>query len=179
MKAKRDLLHRKIPNELKSRACCKKAQVWSLDFITSVVIFLIVLVPLFFVWSYVNIQNQQQMLFDEVETLALSVSDSLIRTKGSPEGWDITNVRQIGLASEENVLNATKVSYFLTMGSTDYNRTRALLTYGYDFFFNLTDMNGTSLGIVGNKPENRMVVPIERYCLLNERIVKLEFAVIV
>jgi len=157
----------------------KKGQIWSLDFITSVVIFLVVLMPLFFVWSYVNIQNQQQLLFDEVESLVLYVSDSLIRTKGSPEGWNTANVEIIGLASGENVLNATKVSYLLSMGNDEYNRTRTLLAGGYDFFFGLTDINGTSLGTIGNKPESRMVVPIERYCLLNGRIVKLEFAIVI
>jgi hypothetical protein len=156
-----------------------KGQVWSLDFITSIVAFLIVLIPLFFIWSYVNIQNQQQIIFDDVETSTLSISDSLIRTKGSPEGWNTTNVKIIGLASEENVLNSTKVSYFFTMGNTEYNRTRTVLTGSYDFFFNLTDINGTVHGIIGNKPVDRMTVPIERYCLYNERITKLEFVLIV
>lgn len=157
----------------------RKAQVWSLDFITSVVIFLVVLIPLFFIWNYVNIQNQQQILFDEVETLTLSISDSLIRTEGFPKGWNNTSVNIIGLSLEENTLNTTKVSYFLTMGNNEYNRTRTILTGGYDFFFNLTDINGSSYGIIGSKPQDRMMVPIERYCLYNERIAKLEFALIV
>ncbi|MCK4532020.1 MAG: hypothetical protein KAT94_04065, partial [Candidatus Aenigmarchaeota archaeon] len=89
-----------------------KGQVWSLDFITSVLVFLVVLIPLFFVWNYVNIQNQQQILFDEVEILTLSISDSLIRTEGLPEDWNTSDVSTIGLSSEENVLNVTKVSYF-------------------------------------------------------------------
>ena len=154
-------------------------QVWSLDFITSVLVFLVVLIPLFFVWNYVNIQNQQQILFDEVETLTLSISDSLIRTKGLPEDWNTSDVSSIGLSSEENVLNVTKVSYFLTMGNSEYNRTRAILTGGYDFFFNLTDINGTAHGTIGSKPQDRMTIPIERYCLYDERIAKLEFALIV
>jgi len=156
-----------------------KGQIWSLDFITSIVIFLAVLIPLFFVWSYVNMQNQSQILFNEVESLTLSVSDSLIRTKGSPEGWDNASVESIGLASEENILNSTKVSSFLFMGNNEYNRTRAILTGGYEFFFNLTDINGTSIGSIGSKPGNRMYVPIERYCLHNGRIAKLEFALVV
>jgi hypothetical protein len=157
----------------------RKGQIWSLDFITSVIIFLIVLIPLLFVWTYVNIQNQQQILFDEVETLTLFISDSLIRTEGYPEGWDTVNVEQIGLASEENALNATKVSYFISMGNSEYNRTRTILTGGYDFFFNMTDINGTSIGLIGSKPADRMTVPIERYCMHNERIVKIELALIV
>ena len=157
----------------------KTGQVWSLDFIVSVVIFLTALMPLLFVWEYVNAQNQQQMLFDETEGIALSASDALLRTKGLPENWNTADVSVIGLASEENVLNATKVSYLLAMGSSDYNRTRVILTGGYDFFLNITDLNGTSYGVIGSKPADRMVIPVERYCLYNERITKLEFAIIV
>jgi hypothetical protein len=156
----------------------KKGQVWSLDMITSIVIFLLVLIPLFFIWTYINMQNQQQIFFDEAENLALSVSDALIRTKGLPEYWDESDVNVIGLASEENVLNATKVSYLISMAGSDYNRTRTLLTGGYDFFFNLTDLNGTSYGTAGSKPMDKMLIPVERYCLYNERIVKLEFVLV-
>ncbi len=173
------MLRRTGGNILRCNTLNKKGQVWSLDFITSVLVFLVVLIPLFFVWNYVNIQNQQQILFDEVEILTLSISDSLIRTKGLPEDWNTSDVSSIGLSSEENVLNVTKVSYFLTMGNSEYNRTRAILTGGYDFFFNLTDINGTTYGTIGNKPQDRMTIPIERYSLYNERIAKLEFAIIV
>ncbi|MCK5022955.1 MAG: hypothetical protein KAS04_02170 [Candidatus Aenigmarchaeota archaeon] len=154
----------------------KKGQVWSLDFVTSVLIFLIVLIPLFFVWNHVNAENQQQRAFEDIEGMTLSLSDSIIRTKGYPEGWNNLSVTIIGLASEENVLNSTKVNYFLTMGNSNYNITRAILTGSYDFFFELRDINGTLIGTIGSKSGDRMVVPIERYCLLNERIVKMELA---
>ncbi len=156
----------------------KRGQVWSLDLITSIVIFLMVLMPLFFLWNYVNRQNDQQILFDEAENLALSVSDSLVRTRGIPEDWNTSSVNTIGLATEENVLDVAKVSYFLTMGGSEYNRTRTILTGGYDFFFNLTDLNGTNYGVVGSKPDDKTLVPVERYCLYNDRIAKLEFAII-
>lgn len=137
------------------------------------------LIPLFFVWSYVNTQNQQQIMFNQAETLALSVSDALVRTRGLPENWNLANVNVIGLASEENMLNATKVAYLFSMGSSDYNRTRAILTGGYDFFLNMTDINGTTYGIIGSKPDGSMIIPVERYCLCNERITKLEFAIVI
>ena len=84
----------------------------------------------------------------------------------------------IGLASDENVLNSTKVSYLFSMGTSDYNRTKAILTSGYDFFLNLTDINGTTHGTIGSKDASRTFVPIERYCIYNERITKLEFALL-
>ncbi len=174
-------LREKGRNKFKFRTGYKhrKGQIWSLDFVTSIVVFMVAFIPLFFIWTYVNTQSQQQILFDQVETLTLSISDSLIRTKGFPEGWNTSNVNLMGLASEENVLNSTKVSYFFAMGNSEYNRTKAILTGGYDFFFNLTDINGTEHGTIGNKQQNRMMVPVERYCLYNERITKLELALLV
>ena len=161
------------------RACHRKAQVWSLDFIVSIVLFLSVLGPLFFVWSYVNTQSQQQIFFERTETLALSISDVLVRSMGFPEGWNENDVNVIGLASDDNVLNSTKVSYLFSMGNSDYNKTKAILTGGYDFFLNLTDINGTVHGTIGAKESDRTFVPIERYCIYNERITKLEFALLV
>jgi len=152
----------------------QRGQVWSLDFVTSIVVFLVILMPLFFVWSYINAQSTQQIEFNSIESAALQISDSLVRTQGIPGNWNISNVRVIGLVSDENILNSTKVSSFLSMGNSDYERTKSLLTGNYDFYFSLTDINGTSLGTIGNKSEKGNVVPVERYCLYNGRIVKLQ-----
>lgn len=149
-----------------------------MDFVASLVIFLLVLIPLLFVWNYINIQNMEQRTFDEIETLALKVSDSLIRTKGIPENWNSSNVNVIGLASEENVLNFAKVSEFIYMGNNEYTLTKNILIGKYDFFFSITDLNGTQYGTIGNKPADRTIVPVERYCMYNERIVKIELALI-
>ncbi|NIO23056.1 MAG: hypothetical protein GTN38_03465 [Candidatus Aenigmarchaeota archaeon] len=156
----------------------KKGQVWSLDFVTSLVIFTLVLIPLLFVWNYVNIQNMEQRTFDEIETLALSISDSLIRTKGVPENWNSSNVNVIGLAEGENVLSIPKVSEFLYMGNNEYDLTKNILVGRYDFFFSITDLNGTVYGTAGSKPADRTIVPVERYCLYNNRVVKIELALI-
>jgi uncharacterized protein (UPF0333 family) len=155
-----------------------RGQIWSLDFAISLFVFLLVLIPIFFVWAYINTQSQQQKVLEEMEHLALSISDMLIRTKGIPEDWNETNVKVIGLADEENVLSVTKVSYFVNMGINDYNRTKAILTGGYDFFFNLSDVEGTTYALIGNKSEGRMIVPIERYCIYNEKLAKIQFALV-
>ena len=150
-------------------------QVWSLDFVTSLVIFFLVIVPLFFVWNYVNFQNIEQRTMNEIEVLALTISDSLIRTKGIPENWDASYVEVIGLAEEENILNVTKVSNFISIGNSNYNVTKNVLVGKYDFFFSVTDINGTQYGKIGSKPPDKTVVPVERYCSYNGRMVKVEF----
>jgi len=175
---KRSRLRRIGRDKLVTETCCKRGQAWSMDFVTSLVIFFLVLIPLLFIWNYVNIQSAEQRTLDEIEMLALTVSDSLIRTKGVPENWNSSNVNVIGLAEEENILDPEKVSEFLSMGNNQYSLTKSILTGKYDFFFSITDLNGTVYGTIGNKPPDRTVVPVERYCQYKGRIVKLEFALI-
>lgn len=164
--------------QFKNREPYKKAQVWSLDFVASLVIFFMVFISVFFIWSYTNIQNMEQRTFDDMQVLALTISDSLVRTKGVPENWNSSNVNVIGLAEGENVLDPVKVSEFLSMGNNEYNLTKNILTGKYDFFFSITDLNGTLYGKIGSKPTDRTIVPVERYCLYNDRVVKVELALI-
>jgi hypothetical protein len=169
MKERGNSLRERGGNKFKGITANKKAQVWSMDFVASLVMFLLVLIPLLFVWNYMNIQNAEQRTFDEIETLALKVSDSLIRTKGIPENWNSSNVNVIGL---------TKVSEFIYMGNNEYTLTKNILVGTYDFFFSVTDLNGTSYGTIGSKSADKTIVPVERYCLYNERVVKMELALI-
>jgi len=64
------------------------------------------------------------------------------------------------------------------MGNSEYDLTKNILTGKYDFFFSITDLNGTSYGTIGSKPADKTVVPVERYCLYDDRIVKIELSLI-
>ena len=92
-----------------------KAQAWSFDFMASVVVFFMIISVLFFVWEYTTFQNEDQMLFNDMENNALTITDTIIRTRGFPEYWNESNVQIMGLASEENVLNETKILMFVQM----------------------------------------------------------------
>jgi hypothetical protein len=88
-----------------------------------------------------------QVNFNILQNDVMVISDSLLRVPGMPEDWNRTNVRVLGLASEENVLNQTKVHNFVSM---DYNKIRALLGIpNYDFYFQLTYSNDTIYEIEG------------------------------
>lgn len=159
-----------------------KAQVWSFDFMASVVVFFLVISTLFFVWQYATIQNEDQVMFNDMESSALTITDAIIRSKGSPEDWDDSSVRTIGLASEENVLNETKILTFIQM---DYNRIRSMLGIReYDFYFQVLHLNGTQARsggmdlVTGIDPalhESVVVVPVERYILFDHRVARLRF----
>lgn len=158
----------------------RQAQVWSLDFAMSMLIFLTAFFSLIFAWNYMSTDVIQTQQMREMQLKGLTISDSLIRTPGIPFEWNGTTVQVLGLALDENVLNATKVKYFVDMSDTDYDRLRGLMDIGqYDFYLEVLDLNGTVYGNTTTPidAESPTIVPIERYAMYNDRIVKLKLVI--
>ncbi len=160
-----------------------KAQVWSFDFMASVLVFFMILAVLFFAWEYTTFQNEDQIIFNDMENSALTLADSIIRTRGFPEYWNESNVQVLGLASEENVLNETKILMFVQM---DYDSAKRILGIpAYEFYFQLLRLNGTQARanstdlLTGLDPtefqNSTIIVPVERYILFESRVAKLRF----
>jgi hypothetical protein len=160
-----------------------RAQVWSFDFMASVIVFFVIIAILFFSWEYITFQNEDLITFNEMENNALSITDTLIRTPGFPEHWNETNVQIMGLASEENVLNETKILMFVQM---DYDYAKRILGIpAYEFYFRISYLNGTQARanntdlVIGLDPtlflNSTMVVPIDRKILFDTRVASLEF----
>lgn len=152
-----------------------KAQTWSLDFAASVVIFLTALILVMFALNYTLSQSRQQAEMSVMESAAMSASDSLVRQPGIPQGWNSTNVTTIGLASQENVLNETKLSEFVGM---DYNEIKRLLGIAnYEFYFEVRYPNGTLASLPGGSQITKgtypsdatIVIPVERHSLYMEK----------
>jgi len=151
-----------------------RAQVWSSDFVVSAIMFFTVLFLIIFVWNYTNAQGQERLTFNNIETLALKISDSIIRIPGLPEDWNSSNVRVIGLASSDNVLNETKVSNFVGMS---YTKARGLMSVQYQFYFDLKNITGDIIEessgnlTAGIYPVSAdIVVPVKRYVLYKGKV---------
>jgi hypothetical protein len=160
-----------------------KGQIWSADFLLSAVIFFVALAILVFTWNTTTEQISDQTVVADIENTGLFISDSLIRTSGLPADWNSTNVRVIGLVSEENVLDNTKLNRFINLS---YATSKDLLgTGGHEFYFSLNHINGTPVQneygqniTAGIYPFQNatLVIPVERYVLYNREIKKLSFA---
>jgi hypothetical protein len=158
-----------------------KAQVWSLDFAASVIIFTFVVGIVIFAWNYAIRNSADQVNLNILENDVLMISDTLIRVPGLPERWNESNVRVLGLAMEENVLNKTKVMQFVGM---DYDKIKYLLgIMGYEFYFEIRYPNNTLMWMDGtalNKgtdptgENTTIIVPAERYVILDGKIAKME-----
>jgi len=154
-----------------------------MDLIASITIFVLAIALVMFSWSYASCQNQQQAVSNMIEKKALSVSDALIRTRGFPENWNTTTVIAVGLASEEGVLNTTKVSEFIDM---DCGKIKHLLGIeNYNFYFEINDtLTNAAVETEDGKNATKgefpagwatAVVPIERYVLFGNRPAKMRF----
>jgi hypothetical protein len=160
-----------------------RGQAWSFDFIASVTVFFLIMIVLFFAWEYTTFQNTEQIVFNEMENMAMNTADSMIRTGGFPPDWNQSSVQILGLASEENLLNETKILMFVNMSYDDAKRILGIPSY--EFYFQMVSLNntqsqssGTDL-VMGLDPvgyqNSTMVVPIERYVLFDHRVAKLRF----
>jgi hypothetical protein len=148
-----------------------KGQVWSLDFAVSVTIFLMVLVPFLLVFGYIVDQNSERTVLDDMEVSALSISDSLVRAAGVPQDWNATTVELVGLAYTENVLDEGKMVLF---DSLSYDKLKGVMSKGYDFYIKISDLNGTVYIEKGSLPARTTIVPVERYAVYRNRVVKLQ-----
>ncbi len=161
----------------------RKAQAWSFDFMASVIMFFMILTVLFFTWEYTSLQSNDHVMFNDMESSALTLADSMIRSRGFPRDWNGSNIQVLGLASEENVLNETKMLMFVQM---DYGDAKRILGIpAYEFYFRILHLNGTQAWanntelLTGLDPtvfqNSTMVVPIERCILFDHSVAKLSF----
>ncbi len=160
-----------------------KGQVWSFDFAVSVVIFFSVVVMILFSWNYTAAKHTEQVLFNEMESKAVTLSDSLIRTSGFPKEWNSSDVQIIGLADDENILNETKILQLVSMPYDTIRATMGIMNYNFYLgvrYLNDTViiMNGTALECGEDPslyPNSTMIVPIERFMLFDHKVASLMF----
>ncbi|MEK6954572.1 MAG: hypothetical protein AABX01_06175 [Candidatus Micrarchaeota archaeon] len=114
------------------------------DFIVGLVIFIAALLIISPMWGSLNLQVDNQERTRDMQASALSATDTLIRTKGSPENWNNTFVKSIGLVEgEERILSANKSRYFFLYMISNYSDAKFRLGAGaYQLGAEMRDRNG-------------------------------------
>ena len=152
----------------------KKGQLWTLDMTLSLLIFFSALLSALFAWNYMSAETVENREFKELQLKAFEITDSLIRTPGIPSDWNDSTVQVIGLAYSDNIIEGNKVNEFVGM---NHDKARSMLSINpYDFYFEVKDINGTvyentTVPLSGSAST---IVPIERYAVYNNRIVKVK-----
>ena len=142
-----------------------KAQFFSSDFFLSFVLFMLMFAGFYFAWEYSNELIAHSYALRNIETRGVQASDVLVRTKGSPENWDSSNVNSLGIASSENIINHTLLS---RLSSVEYNTSKFLIgLQAFDYYLLVEDFNSQQIFSYGLFPSTtaKTVIPVTRYVL--------------
>jgi hypothetical protein len=169
----------------------KKAQMFSGELLAGFLLFLAAVILILSIWN----TTTREVLTTEndaaMEEMGSDMAEKLLRTPGNPENWVIANVTSLGLSNQSRVLMRDKVLAFVNMTKDDqYDLCNGERNYecnihrlgigGYNFYFNMTDLNGSAVEInnaqiiSGRAPENETrSVTIERTGILDDKIVRI------
>jgi len=143
-----------------------KAQIASLDVFIALSIVTLVLVTFFSVFNYTYEKNIMDLEYKEMAEQALAISDTLIKTPGTPYNWDITNVQVFGLAEEDRIISRQKAESFCSIPDSESAR---VLGVSYLFYFSVGNIS------CGRVPTGNKIAVIERNVFFEGQDSKLNF----
>src|SRR3989344_9203049 len=137
----------------------KKSQIWGIDLMIALTIFLIVIITV-----YVYVINYYSESKDIIEELSYdgTVVSSLFLSEGSPADWTASNFDTLGVLSEDKI-NQTKLNELFQL---DYEEMKRGFRAKNEFYLNFTEMkiNMEIVEGIGKKPENfDNLLKIERF----------------
>lgn len=136
-------------------------QIFSGEFFLAYVLFTAAFGMVLYLWNAdVRDINDAERLYG-MESLAVDLTEQLIRTGGFPTEWNFSNVVSIGLADESRILNSSKIiSFVVMMNNSRYDNLcndSSLTNYecekhflgvrNFEFSANLTYLNDTTVVI--------------------------------
>jgi hypothetical protein len=142
-----------------------RSQIFSFDFISSIVMFLIFFLIFFLVYSQLKAETAGAEASRNAENTAALLSDQLIGTAGVPTNWTNGTVVTIGLAPEEGVLSYLKVGQ---LNNLSYPGSKSFLALNqFEYFLNISTIGGVQRFSYGQYPpaNSTSVVPIRRMVL--------------
>jgi len=149
----------------------RKAQIYYLEFIITIFVFLIALA----IFSRTIINSKTNEGVDDLLAQAQSISSSLMST-GYPVDWNSSTVEKIGLTNGRGRLNDQKLSMFANIS---YQDARTLFNIRSEYYMFLEDENGTRIlidgeqGIGSNFSNAKKLVKSIRYPIYNSEIIRM------
>lgn len=161
----------------------KKGQGVAIDFLFAILVFLLLMNALFSLIDNGNRTASDKSILNQLNSRTQQTIDMLVRNGGTPEHWELGNIDNaevMGLAKRDRALDLDKIEKFVEWGGTygdqDYEKTKALLLIGYDYYFRISDSDDTTIYSTGQPGDNRW----DNYMAVNvKRIVNLEGAEVI
>lgn len=132
-----------------AKAGTSKGQVISTELVLTFGIFMVALLVFLYIWSEVSYDYLQSQVDQEMQVVALGISDSLVLTPGDPSDWEISSsvssIYSFGLASSPNVLSAAKLSKLQSF-NTSYSDAKTGMGAGsFEVSVIANTLNGTPI----------------------------------
>lgn len=150
-----------------------KAQIGVLDFFMAFFIFVTLIITSVLIWNQYNIKLNSNLEYNDMMIKAFQISDGLVKNPGSPTNWNTTNVKIIGLATEDRKLSSDKVNKFINISENEVEG--IFKTYLYNFSFKLKTIDGDPILSYGDPPAGIMSVSLKRYVLYEDQETIMEF----
>ncbi len=171
----------------------RRAQVFSGEFLLAYFIFMVVLILCVLLWYNTTRDLTEAESYRIMEERSVDAAEQLVKTSGIPGNWNTSNIESVGLVNESRILSSEKIVGFVTLfdnsqydglcndiSLSNYMCNRYLLGLGgYDFYYLITNLNGSNLTIggvfpaTGKAPQNQTrLLSVTRNALLDGEIVK-------
>jgi hypothetical protein len=123
----------------------KKAQIWYMDLVIAIGIFVVILIITFRFIStdYVSTEKKGTETFFETEKLS-----EYLLSPGIPERWNESSVVIIGITSGENVLNISKLEMLKDLTNNDYEHTKFGFGFNSEFLIYFVNKEGVLLNLI-------------------------------
>jgi hypothetical protein len=146
----------------------QRGQAVSFDFAIAIFVFVLAFVSLAALWqaSLDDFINARE--FQDMQTTAFLLSETLVETRGNPENWEhfsFQDVNVFGLAEKDRVLDREKILRLNSYLSADYDSTREKLRlplYGIYIRIDSLDQGTADINMGVSPPEGHFVANIRR-----------------
>ncbi len=148
-----------------------------LDYMAGVFIFIIMLSIFMVAWDLYSSRYSQADGRMQMDSIALSASESLMQSQGEPANWTIDpqNAKRIGFVSRQNTLDWTRINAFSSLSYADQ---KTKLGIDSDFVIRIDSYEGARLATIGVEPNSTTTaVEISRFGILDGRQAKLRLMV--
>ncbi len=146
----------------------KKSQIWYVDFMVGVLIFITIII-IYYQYSS-NLVDESEAEWQEMIIDSKAITSSLV-SAGYPENWTAGTVEVLGLTGGDYRIDATKLLEFKNMS---YSQAKDLFKTRFDFYFYLKDANDTIVQDAGvNATNHTFLVHTVRFVIYNSSINKM------
>lgn len=146
-------------------AKARKSQVWYIDFMVGIFIFVTIIVVYY--QYYGNIVDESEAEWQEIIIDSKAISSSLM-SAGYPLDWTNDTVGVVGITDGNYRVNITKLQRFKNM---TYNQAKDAMKTRFDFYFFIEDQNGTMIDSAGlNETDPSFLVQTTRFVIYNSSV---------